>query len=428
MSQCEGKIPYSRADAERAAEAMEAKTGEAFNAYKCGECVDWHIGHTKFKESPMGATTTAVTKPNPVANLRSLLDQSKAQIALALPQHMTADRMVRVAITAIQKQPNLLKCTPISVIGCVIEASQLGLYPDGILGDAYLVPFWNGRNKQMEAQLQPGYRGLINLARRSGQVSAIYSEPVYQCDKFKVELGTEHTIVHTPNYDDPKRGVDKDEIGVPVGLSGVYAVVKFKDGTSDFEYMPLHRIMDIRNNSKSKNKEGEVFGPWATHFEEMARKTPIRRLAKRLPLSPEFQKAAILDEYVDAGVVTDMTADIDLGSEAMRLATESKAASLDDKYRGASSESEAAVAPSNSPNPPAGQENDETAPAPETISPQERKRLQTEADRQKSELREKFPNLKTASELAADSPSQPTGKPSPRQVEGIPIEFEGGNS
>jgi recombination protein RecT len=279
------------------------------------------------------AATQALTKPNPVTTLRAWLDKSKEQIAIALPRHMDADRMIRVAITAIQKQPKLLECTPLSIVGCVIEASQLGLYPDGILGDAYLVPYWNGKSRQMEAQLQPGYRGLINLARRSGQVSAIYSEPVYACDKFKVRLGTEHTIAHEPNYDDPQRGIEKDNQGVPTGLRGVYAVVKFTDGTSDFEYMPLHRILDIRDTSKSRNKEGEVVGPWTTHFEEMSRKTPIRRLAKRLPLSPEFQKAAILDEYVDAGVAPDVTSEIDIHSDLMRAATEAKSIALDEKYK-----------------------------------------------------------------------------------------------
>lgn len=278
------------------------------------------------------AATQALTQQKPVGTLMSMLDQSKQQIAMALPQHMTADRMIRIAITAVRKQPKLLDCSSLSIVGCIIEASQLGLYPDGILGDAYLVPYFNGKTRQMEAQLQPGYRGLINLARRSGMVSSIYSEPVYACDKFKVELGTEHTIVHEPNYDDDKRGIEKDDMGVPVGMRGVYAVVKFKDGTSDFEYMPLHRIMDIRNNSKSKNKDGDVFGPWSTHFEEMARKTPIRRLAKRLPLSPEFQKAAILDEYVDAGVAPDLASEVDINSEAMRIATDARSAELDAKY------------------------------------------------------------------------------------------------
>ena len=171
---------------------------------------------------------TALVPSKPIQQLRLLLERSKDQLAMALPQHMTADRMTRIAITAVQKQPKLLECTALSIVGCVIEASQLGLYPDGILGDAYLVPFWNGKTRQLEAQLQPGYRGLINLARRSGQVSAIYSEPVYACDKFAVELGTEHTIIHVPNYDDAQRGIEKDELGVPVGLRGVYAVVNSK--------------------------------------------------------------------------------------------------------------------------------------------------------------------------------------------------------
>ena len=117
--------------------------------------------------------------------------------------------------------------------------------------------------------------------------------------------------------------------------------------------MPLHRIMDIRNNSKSKDKDGKVFGPWLTHFEEMARKTPIRRLAKRLPLSPEFHKAAVLDEYVDAGTAPDFAGVVEANSEAMRLATEAKSADLDLKY--AQSSEGAPVAASDSVNPPSGE-------------------------------------------------------------------------
>lgn len=310
-------------------------------------------------------STQALAPVKPIQDLRMLLERSKDQLAMALPQHMTAERMIRIAITAVQKQPKLLECAALSILGCVIEASQLGLYPDGILGDAYLVPFWNGKTKRLEAQLQPGYRGLINLARRSGQVSAIYSEPVYACDKFAVELGTEHTIIHVPNYDDPQRGIEKDDLGVPIGLRGVYAVVKFKDGTSDFEYMPLHRIMDIRNNSKSKDKEGNVFGPWSTHFEEMARKTPIRRLAKRLPLSPEFQKAAVLDEYVDAGTAPDFSASVDINSEAMRLATDSKSTELDNKY---AQHSEGGATAASAPNPQSAPGTGLVSPEPEILS------------------------------------------------------------
>lgn len=352
------------------------------------------------------ATTTQALPPNTLAkkppSLQHLLETSKSQILMALPRHMEPDRMIRVALTAVQKQPKLLECTALSIVGCVIEASQLGLYPDGILGDAYLVPYWNGKSRRMEAQLQPGYRGLINLARRSGQVSAIYSEPVYACDKFSVELGTEHKLIHVPNYDDPQRGVEKDELGVPLGLRGVYAVVKFKDDTTDFEYMPLFRIMDIRNNSKSKDKDGNVFGPWASHFEEMARKTPIRRLAKRLPLSPEFQKAAVLDEYVDAGTAPDFAAVVEANSEAMQLATDSRSAELDAKY--ASSEGGGQAISAN-PQEPAEESN---LPSAEPLSPEEQEKAT--ARRQ------------TLKQQAVEVQSQRSGKHS--EPQGMPLGFE----
>ena len=334
----------------------------------------------------MAATQTpsqALAKKPP--SLQQLLDASKHQIAMALPRHMDADRMIRVAITAVQKQPLLAKCTQMSIIGCVIEASQLGLYPDGILGDAYLVPYWNSKAGGYLAQLQPGYRGLINLARRSGQVSAVYSEPVYACDKFKIELGTAHTIEHVPNYDDAQRGVDKDEDGIPLGLRGVYAVVNFKDGTSDFEYMPLFQILKIRDNSKSKNREGDVVGPWVSHFEEMARKTPIRRLAKRLPLSPEFQKAAVLDEYVDAGAAPDFTDAVDANSEAMRLATEAKSADLDSKY---APTSEGHVAASADPQQPAESNQNQAPPAELPLSPEEKVQRDNRVAQLKDQVKE----------------------------------------
>lgn len=301
--------------------------------------------------------STAISKQQ---NLLALLNKSQSQLALALPKHMTADRMIRVAITAIRKQPKLFECDPLSVCGAVMEASQLGLYPDGILGDAYLVPYYNKRNRRLEAQLQPGYRGLINLARRSGQISNIYAEPVYECDEFHIELGTKHTINHVPNYDDDSRGVEKDEKGIPVGMRGVYAVVVFKDGTADFEYMPIKRILDIRDHSQAADN-----GPWVTHFEEMARKTPIRRLAKRLPLSPEFQRAAILDEYVDAGVAPSAVSEIE-NSEFARAATEQKENALVEKYgkkivEGKADPSQAPeVSKHQPPSPPEPQPNDES--------------------------------------------------------------------
>jgi recombination protein RecT len=261
-------------------------------------------------------------KPSPIVTLRTMLDKSKEQIAQALPKHLTAERMMRVAITAVQKQPKLLECSPLSIVGSIIEASQLGLEPDGILGQAYLVPFWNGKTRQMEAQLQPGYRGLIALARRSNEISTLFSELVFAKDKFKVVKGDSPKLIHEPNYDSEDRGE----------LRGAYAVVLYKDGGKDFEYMPMPELNKIRAGSKAKDKEGNEYGPWATHPEQMYLKCPIRRLAKRLPLSPEFQRAAVLDEYVDAGVAGSAVDSVDSLSDVARMATEQRLDSIKDRY------------------------------------------------------------------------------------------------
>jgi recombination protein RecT len=269
-------------------------------------------------------STTAITtkEVNPVATLRTLLDKSKEQIATALPRHLTPERMIRVALTAVQRTPDLQKCDALSVVGAVVQASQLGLEPDGILGQAYLVPFWNGKTKRYEAQLQPGYRGLIALARRSGEISTFFSELVYKSDKFKVVKGDSPRLIHEPDYISEDRG----------DIIGAYAVVVFKDGGKDFEFMAIHELNKIRASSKAKDRDGNEYGPWVTHSEEMYRKCPIRRLAKRLPLSPEFQKAAVLDEYVDSGVAPNLISEIE-SAETVQIATQNRAAELADKYR-----------------------------------------------------------------------------------------------
>jgi recombination protein RecT len=260
--------------------------------------------------------STAIAKPQELSperkrllTVKDLLAKSQEQIAIALPKHMTAERMIRVATTTISRTPKLLECTPISLVGCVVQASELGLELNGFLGEAYLVPFWNSRARCLEAQFQAGYRGLISLARRSGQVALVYSELVYHCDKFKVAYGLHKNLEHEPDLDNLDRG-RRDETGNLIGLRGAYAVVKYKDGEFDFEYLPLAKLNELRARSKSKNKDGEENGPWVTDPDQMYRKVPIRQLAKRLPLSPEFQKAAILDEYGDVGVRQNLGAEI----------------------------------------------------------------------------------------------------------------------
>lgn len=233
------------------------------------------------------ATSTQLVK-KPIDTIRALLEKSKGQIAAALPKHLNAERIVRVTMTSVQRNPDLLDCDPITLVGAVIQSSQLGLEPDGILGHAYLVPFKNTKKGRMEVQFIPGYKGLIDLARRSGQVNRISAHIVYEGDIFKMEFGTSEVLEHIP-VPPSQRGERK----------GAYAVAVLKDGSTHFEWLWEEEIQKVKNQSKASK-----FGPWQTHEDEMIRKTAIRRLVKYLPLSVELAKAAAVDELADEGIST----------------------------------------------------------------------------------------------------------------------------
>lgn len=227
-----------------------------------------------------GTSMVATRRQEQVRELRDMLDRCKGQIAQALPTHMTPDRMARVALTACQRTPQLLDCDVKSVIGAVMQASQLGLEPDGVLGHAYLVPY------KGQCQLIVGYRGLIDLTRRSGQVSTIYARIVYKGDDYDFAYGLEPTLRHVPS--------DADDPGPMVA---VYAVCRLRDGGVQYEWMWKRQVDLIRKRSPAGNG-----GPWVTDYEEMAKKTVLRRLCKMLPVSVELTKASNLDELAEAGM------------------------------------------------------------------------------------------------------------------------------
>lgn len=227
-----------------------------------------------------------------------------AQIKAALPKHMTAERMARVALTEVRKIPKLAKCEARTFIGAIIQLSQLGLEPGGILGHAYLIPFENKKQGTVEIQIIIGYRGMIDLARRSGQISSIQAVIVRDGDAFQVSLGLNPDLKHEPSYD-PERP-----------MTHVYAVAVFKDGARQFDVMSRAEVEKIRNSSqgyKSAVQYNKTDNPWMTHFEEMAKKTIIRRLFKYLPVSIEMQRAVAIDERGDAGLsqIIDDTGAID---------------------------------------------------------------------------------------------------------------------
>lgn len=211
----------------------------------------------------------------------------------ALPKHMDADRLARIALTTCQRNPMLLECDPRSVIGAIVTSAQLGLEPDNILGSAYLIPFYNSRTQRMEAQLIPGYKGLIDLARRSGQIKSITAHIVYENEECELLYGTDDNAIKHKPLPPSERGEKK---------IGAYAVAYFKDGGYQFEWMWMEDIEKIRETSKNyRDKKGEVIqsSVWVQHEDEMIKKTVIRRLCKYLPLSPELSKAVSLDEYAE---------------------------------------------------------------------------------------------------------------------------------
>lgn len=236
-------------------------------------------------EPTTAAPSTAVAKRSPMATLAQLLESKKDQLALQVPKHLTAERLIKVALSAVSRQPKLLECTPESVYLAVMQAAQLGLEPN-LLGACYLVPFNNkkkigGREEWVtEAQFIPGYRGLIDLARRSGQIDGVEAHVVYEKDTFRVSYGLEPMLEHTPYLGDEDAG----------RVKLVYAIGRLKGAAPQVEVMTFAQVERIRMLSKAKDS-----GPWKDHWGEMARKTVVKRLMKYLPLSVELVQALEAD-------------------------------------------------------------------------------------------------------------------------------------
>ena len=216
----------------------------------------------------------AVTEQQPLtpsqqvgAYIKSMMPAMQA----VLPKHVTAERMSRIAINVIRTNPQLLECDTNSLMGGVMEAAKLGLEP-GMMGQCYLLPFRNKKNgNRLEAQFIVGYKGLIDLVRRSGHVSTIEARVVYENDEFDYEYGLENKLYHKPTLDEPGAAI------------AYYAVCKMKDGGSSFLVMG-HKQMEKYRDKYAKSKN---FGPWVSEFESMAKKTVLRQLIKYLPVSIE---------------------------------------------------------------------------------------------------------------------------------------------
>ena len=221
----------------------------------------------------------------PKDQVAHLLQQKAGEISKMLPKHLNPERLLKVAQVAATTTPALLECYLPTLIGAIAQCAQMGLEPNTILGHAYLVPFWNAKKKRRDVQVIIGYKGLIDLARRSGQIVSIAAHEVCQADKFELVYGLEEKLVHVP------------DLGERGAVIGYYAVAKLKDGGHCFEFMSQNQVLQIMKETQSKGEHG----PWKDHAVEMGRKTVIRRLAKYLPLSIEFQTAVALDGMAESG-------------------------------------------------------------------------------------------------------------------------------
>jgi len=212
------------------------------------------------------------------SGVQDLLDQMKPAIARALPKHLTPERMIQMAVTLIVQNPAIAKCSTASIIGAVMQASILGFKPVAALGHCYFVPYGK------DVQFQIGYKGYIDLSRRSGELKEVYAEVVREGDTFIQKKGLHRDLIHEP---------DSRQDGE---LTHVYAVAHYMNGGYNFIVLTKKDVEKLRMRSPMQGLKAK--GTWEKDTEAMWRAKAIKQLSKYMPLSDEFQKAVVSDEAV----------------------------------------------------------------------------------------------------------------------------------
>jgi recombination protein RecT len=257
-----------------------------------------------------------LSQKQPTISIRDQIQgpEFKKAIAALIPKTMRVDRVVRVALNAMMRMPDLAECSKPSFFRALLDCASYGLEPDG--RRAHLIPFRNRkmcacghemdthkgndcskcdcrqRRTLVECQLIIDYKGLAELVRRSGEVSIIHADVVYENDEWSYGFGSEAHLRHKPNLRD--RGT---------GKIAYYSYVRLKDGSEDFVVLSPAEVEKVRRRSKSPDA-----GPWVTDYDEMGKKTAFRRHSKWLPLSPEVRNAIERDdEAVDVSGWEELT-------------------------------------------------------------------------------------------------------------------------
>ena len=236
-------------------------------------------------------TRVRAAERDPGKTMKAYITQMKGEIAKALPSVITPERFTRIVTSAISTTPQLANTTPQSFLGAMMTAAQLGLEPNTPLGQAYLLPYKN--KGVLECQFQLGYKGLIDLAYRSGQVTIIQAHEVRENDTFEYSFGLEPSLRHIPARSD--RGE----------VICYYAMFRTRDGGFGFEVMSREDVeAHARRYSKSYSSG---FSPWTTNFDEMAKKTVLKKCLKYAPLKSDFVRAVTSDETIKTEIAPDMS-------------------------------------------------------------------------------------------------------------------------
>lgn len=205
--------------------------------------------------------------------MKDYITMYQGEIAKALPSVMTPERFVRIATTAVTNTPKLANCTPQSFIGALLNAAQLGLEPNTPLGQAYLIPYGN------QCQFQIGYLGMVELAQRAG--TNVDAHVVYANDEFDYSLGLHPDIKHVPAMKDRGEAI-------------AYYAVWHNGENFGFEVMSRE---DVEKHMKRYSKTYSN-GPWKTEFDEMAKKTVLKRALKYAPKKTDLARAVMQDESI----------------------------------------------------------------------------------------------------------------------------------
>ena len=225
--------------------------------------------------------------------IQDMIRKMGGEIEKALPSVITPERFTRITLSALSTTPQLPQCTPKSFLGAMMPSAQLGMEVITPLGQAYLIPRRNNKTGEWECQFQLGYTGLIDMAHRSSEIRDIQAHVVCKGDVFEYELGLEPKLVHKPASTDR---------GEPTHF---YAVYHTKNGGYGFEVMSVEDVRKHAQKYSDSMKRGG-FSPWQTAFEEMAKKTVLKRVLKYAPMSTEYVRAALQDETIKTKLSDDM--------------------------------------------------------------------------------------------------------------------------